>query len=451
MPKSTLNLLSITLHGIRNLGKPVTIDYYSKKTLANFDMAGERVKLLYGPNGAGKSSFVLGVWLISQMMVNSSLFSYLGNDFFDKQLNLENPSFEISLVFAFNPNAEIKESLRAYRYSVSIGKDGGEYVICKEHFERLKGKRLSGDYSTIFLAEKGVLEVFPDFMGQETTSEIKNVSMNIIRQQLFVGRLMRYLLSSSKKGLFFNYYNSSNEKAVAIEGLIEFLLNLKVYVGIDDQHMDLAMINGQEWSGETKSSNATTASRDKYGFNVPYEFYPVFSSSMKGMVKFIRLFKPELKDILIKKEIGARNTYNCSLSFVYPKYKVGLDYESTGIKRLFLIYNYLLIASKGGIVLIDELDANIAGVYLERLAEYMNEYGEGQLFFTAHSLEPMKALAKKAKSIFFIGSDNEVSYWVNNAHYQPFNAYPNGSMPGIPFNISSFDYCPAFDLEDKSK
>ncbi len=57
------------------------------------------------------------------------------------------------------------------------------------------------------------------------------------------------------------------------------------------------------------------------------------------------------------------------------------------------------MSADGQITFIDELDANINDVYLDKLIEYFILYGNGQLCFTAHNLSPM-SLLKRNKRIY---------------------------------------------------
>ena len=142
----------------------------------------------------------------------------------------------------------------------------------------------------------------------------------------------------------------------------------------------------------------------------------------------------------------ARDFYLCSKTMNYGTYTISFDFESSGIKRLLSIYSYLNDASKGKIVFIDEIDANISGVYLQKLVEFLTQYGNGQLCFTAHSLDPMYVLNEFSKSIYFLNDNSEILSWTKNANYKPYILYPEGMIKGITFPIESFDFVKVFDF-----
>ena len=109
---------------------------------------------------------------------------------------------------------------------------------------------------------------------------------------------------------------------------------------------------------------------------------------------------------------------------------------------------YLKMASYNRMVFIDELDVNINGVYLNKLIEYFTTYSKGQLCFTTHNVSPMNILKNKKESINFLNNDLEVINWVKNGHYSPINIYEKGLIKGLPFNVESWDFLKAFNLED---
>lgn len=104
------------------------------------------------------------------------------------------------------------------------------------------------------------------------------------------------------------------------------------------------------------------------------------------------------------------------------------------------LFEYLDMSADGQITFIDELDANINDVYLDKLIEYFILYGNGQLCFTAHNLSPMSLLKRNKESINFISSINTVHTWANNGNQTPARAYRNGFIEDSPFNVDASDF-----------
>ena len=151
-----------------------------------------------------------------------------------------------------------------------------------------------------------------------------------------------------------------------------------------------------------------------------------------------------MTDISIdRKEDG--DNYVCNLNMVYGDYVVHTEFESTGVKKLIRLFDYLQFMVRGGIVFIDEFDSNLHDVYLCALLEYLMEYGKGQLCFTTHNVGPMDVLKRNKKSIDFLSIDHKIYPWTTNGNYSPSKLYRNGMIEGSPFNVDSIDFIGIFD------
>jgi AAA15 family ATPase/GTPase len=124
----------------------------------------------------------------------------------------------------------------------------------------------------------------------------------------------------------------------------------------------------------------------------------------------------------------------------YGDYRVHIGFESTGIKRLIRIFDYLTLAMDGKIVFIDEMDSNINDVYLCKIVEFFKLYGKGQLCFTTHSTSPMEVLKDSKNSIDFLSSDSRIVPWKKNGNYTPESLYRRGMIEYLPFNIEAEDF-----------
>ena len=181
---------------------------------------------------------------------------------------------------------------------------------------------------------------------------------------------------------------------------------------------------------------------------VKKEQYEEFEKSVSQLSDFIKIFKNTLITIDIDKRENGDN-YICSLVMKYNDYSIDAEFESTGIKKLIRLFDYLEKMVHGGIVFIDELDSNLHDVYLCALLEYLMENAEGQLCFTTHNIGPMDILRKNKKSIDFLSTDHKIYSWTNNGNYSPSSLYRNGMIEGSAFNVFSFDFLSAFhSVED---
>ena len=164
-----------------------------------------------------------------------------------------------------------------------------------------------------------------------------------------------------------------------------------------------------------------------------------FEKKISRMCAFVQIFKPELCDIAIEKK-DYDQFYKYNLRMIYKDYTLDQKFESRGIKKIMALFEYLDMSADGQITFIDELDANINDVYLDKLIEYFILYGNGQLCFTAHNLSPMSLLKRNKESINFISSINTVHTWANNGNQTPARAYRNGFIEDSPFNVDASDF-----------
>ncbi|MCH4172295.1 MAG: AAA family ATPase [Lactobacillus sp.] len=77
--------------------------------------------------------------------------------------------------------------------------------------------------------------------------------------------------------------------------------------------------------------------------------------------------------------------------------------ESHGTKQLLALFPLLLSAQAGGTVVIDELDAGIHDLLINRIVENISEDLQGQLIFTTHDTQLMREIAPS--SLYVIRSD----------------------------------------------
>jgi AAA15 family ATPase/GTPase len=176
---------------------------------------------------------------------------------------------------------------------------------------------------------------------------------------------------------------------------------------------------------------------------VQKEKYGQFEETIDKLYEFLHIFKSDLRSIEIDKK-EKHDLWVCDLVMAYDSYKIHVEYESTGIKKLIRLFAYLNDMVQGGIVFIDEFDSNLHDVYLCALLEYLMEYGAGQLCFTTHNVGPMDVLKQRKKSIDFLSEDHKIYSWTKSGNYSPSKLYKNGMIEGSPFNVDSIDFIGIF-------
>ena len=234
--------------------------------------------------------------------------------------------------------------------------------------------------------------------------------------------------------MFYTYFNANSTKC--------FIDNDDIHDGI--RFNDIAISNAKI----SKMFDNYIVTFRINGDIISRDDFDKYQAQVESLKRFIQILKPNLKDIRVDYRIDGDN-YRCNKIFVYDDYEVDEEYESTGIKRIVKMYAYLNLAMKGYKIFIDELDANISGVFLDRLLEFFAENGQGQLCFTSHNIMSMNILKQYKNSITVFGETGKVVNVVKNGHYQPVNLYYEGFVEDSPFNINSFDFYKSFGMEEK--
>jgi len=80
--------------------------------------------------------------------------------------------------------------------------------------------------------------------------------------------------------------------------------------------------------------------------------------------------------------------------------------------------------------------------------EYFSIYGEGQLCFTTHNIEPLEILCNKKHGLDFING-SKLKTWANNGNSSAFQKYRNGLIDNMPFNVTPENFLQVFGKEKK--
>ena len=429
--KQPIYLLSLTLSGIKNIDKEITLNFYKKTVDKSFDPENYKVKAVYGENGSGKTAIVLGVQLLKDLLLENN---YLGDSANQKYLkniiNKKTSIFHIECEFLCRMNGVNN----IYRYSITLEKNEQDrFFISKEFLFYKSSIYPTAKYKRIFTINYNDISV-----GKEYDS-LKNV-LNSFTANLLTGRSLIDILTDRLEdfpsGAFIMHLgilrvfacliitsiaDSERQEKTLIREYVEIKGNLEnVYGIVGNITPKIDWIEG----------NKRIVLRDNI---------EVFEKDVKKLQRFIQLFKHDLEKIEIEKK-DDREYVECSLNMVYDGYKVHIDFESTGIKKLVALFDYLTLAMDGKIVFIDEMDSNINDIYLCKIVEFFKLYGNGQLCFTTHSTSPMEVLKDSKNAIDFLSSDCIIVPWKKNGNYTPESLYRRGMIEYLPFNIEAEDF-----------
>ena len=441
-------IIRFTTKGIKNIDKLTSVNFYNNSVSKGktIDLEKKNLKGIFGINGAGKSAYVLAVDIYNSITTKSD---YLVQDFNKNLLNelINKATKELFLenVFAVSKEDDFDKVEEVLKHTVVIYSSVNEFnqkvYRISEKLEKLRGNTINSNYEEIYNVNDGKLTVSDKCIDSDL---FKDEYSNRLDQST----LSSYLLNSlAKKNtdeelgkrslllyLFYTYFNANSTKC--------FIDNDDIHDGI--RFNDIAISNEKI----SKMFDNYIVTFRINGDIISRDDFDKYQAQVESLKRFIQILKPNLKDIRVDYRIDGDN-YRCNKIFVYDDYEVDEEYESTGIKRIVKMYAYLNLAMKGYKIFIDELDANISGVFLDRLLEFFAENGQGQLCFTSHNIMSMNILKQYKNSITVFGETGKVVNVVKNGHYQPVNLYYEGFVEDSPFNINSFDFYKSFGMEEK--
>ena len=443
-------LVNYRVKGIKTLEEEVSLSFYKKTITMPLDTKEYNIKGIYGINGSGKSGIVASVDILRNLLLDNG---YLNNPMVQKNLDAIINKKSKELFIGADFLAEYKEKTYLYRYEILLKKTfTDKYAISSEKLSYRLATSKKDYFNSLIEVKNGII----DYIDIKNDEELKNT---------FIQNTLNLLSMSAVSTVFLDKmypYEEQISNIISLDGvllLINLGIRMKVYMDQSDNHIDYLLKNMLMYTTETDKDDTYIDSLRKGALRlnrssidaisggtdlIAKPIYTRYEKKVKRLKEFIKIFKPDLTDISIdRKEDG--DNYVCNLNMVYGDYVVHTVFESTGVKKLIRLFDFLQNMVQGGIVFIDEFDSNLHDVYLCALLEYLMEYGKGQLCFTTHNVGPMDVLKRNKKSIDFLSIDHKIYPWTTNGNYSPSKLYRNGMIEGSPFNVDSIDFIGIFD------
>ena len=443
-------LVNYRVKGIKTLEEEVSLSFYKKTITMPLDTKEYNIKGIYGINGSGKSGIVASVDILRNLLLDDG---YLNNPMVQKNLDAIINKKSKELFIGADFLAEYKEKTYLYRYEILLKKTvTDKYAISSEKLSYRLATSKKDDFNSLIEVKNGII----DYIDIKNDEELKNT---------FIQNTLNLLSMSAVSSVFLDKmypYEEQINNIISLDGvllLIHLGIRMKVYMDQSDNHIDYFLKNMLMYTMESDKDDTYIDSLRKSSLRlkrssiyaisggtdlIAKPIYTLYEKKVKRLKDFIKIFKPDLTDISIdRKEDG--DNYVCNLNMVYGDYVVHTEFESTGVKKLIRLFDFLQNMVQGGIVFIDEFDSNLHDVYLCALLEYLMEYGKGQLCFTTHNVGPMDVLKRNKKSIDFLSIDHKIYPWTTNGNYSPSKLYRNGMIEGSPFNVDSIDFIGIFD------
>ena len=412
-------MLSFKVNGVKNIEKEIEINFYNK-TLKRFSPCGSNVKGIFGPNGIGKTSIIKGMDILRKISLNDN---YLTNDFnliiLDKIINkkIEKANLEIEFLII---DSNKKKSRYAHSITIAITSPKEIKILS----ENIKKKDPNTDQIVgEILIENGIIKN-DSLHEDDLKSEIVDITKNLLEKRSIV-----------------NIVKPSVLKSIDLEKIRYFYRKLHIKIDREDSHLGYALMDNP-----LKDDIPFNDSVGNYDMIISKNNLQIFEDYLKRITKFLKIFKPNLRNIEYEKKEG-KEEYYINILFVYDDYKVNYEFEGMGIKNLFSLFTYFRALSEDEVVVIDEIDTSIHDIYLNKLIEFFAVDGKGQLVFTAHNITLLQTLKKYKHSIDFINENMEVVSWIKNGNSSPFKSYKDGYIKGLPFNIKEYDFLEIFSQE----
>ena len=431
-------LIDSKISGIKNLEKEISLSF-TKRNFGKEIFDQSCVKTIYGSNGAGKSGIAHAYDIFRELVLNDFPFSDpLFTPKFCQLINKKSKEFGMSNTFAIN----IEDKIYRIRYTFSIKMDLARNLSFKSEKVELLNSRLESP-TTVIEVKDGVI-------------------INELNQDLSFARQPESLLrkSSVLRSVVGKQIDQSSTGAIALYSTLMLAMFINVsYGSLDDSHETFdfkSLLNSFKRGKLTtdKLSKAITVDSlvqrmqgEHYVWIIDKKEEKQYEKLTKQLAAFIRLLKPSLVDIKPDFKHAPLASY-CNLRFIYKDYDVDYEFESTGIKKLCILFSSLYNASKGRITFIDEIDSGIHDVFLTKLIEYFTLYNDCQLIITTHHVGLMEVVKHLRKSIDILDDDGTIRTWVKNGKYSPSSLYSKGYLRGVPFNLQSSDFAYIFG-EDK--
>lgn len=412
-------MLSFKVNGVKNIEKEIEINFYNK-TLKRFSPCGSNVKGIFGPNGIGKTSIIKGMDILRKISLNDN---YLTNDFnliiLDKIINKKIEKANLEIEFLVIDDNKKKSR---YVHSITIAITSPKEV--KILSENIKKKDSNTDQIVgEILIENGIIKN-DSLHKDDLKSEIVDITKNLLEKRSIV-----------------NIVKPSALKSLDLEKIRYFYRKLHIKIDREDSHLGYALMDNP-----LKDDMLFNDSIGNYDMIISKNNLQIFEDYLRRMTKFLKIFKPNLRNIEYEKKEG-KEEYYINILFVYDDYKVDYEFESMGIKNLFSLFTYFRALSEDEVVVIDEIDTSIHDIYLNKLIEFFAVDGKGQLVFTAHNITLLQTLKKYKHSIDFINENMEVVSWIKNGNSSPFKSYKDGYIKGLPFNVKEYDFLEIFSQE----
>ncbi|CCV64103.1 conserved hypothetical protein [Alteracholeplasma palmae J233] len=422
-------ITKLYLNGVKNISKPIEMNFYKKTIGKKIDLNETNIKAIYGANGAGKSAIIQALLMYERL--NNSSYLYNDRNVLKLKELVNKITNQIDIKVEFLVYDQDDFSIKGqYEHELVLERMGNEFIISKEYYAQIMSNGKRRVYFDIYNGK--ILELYDD-------------SIKDMIQYQCEKRTVRSILFDNSTRLNDEAFRN---KVLPLYPIYSLARNINIKTEETDQHNYYIYTHTIQKNDDQATGTKNIQRDSRYSYVLDKVYRKDFVKHIKNMERFLKIFKTDLLKIDLDEKVN-KDELIMTPYFIYKTYKVHIEFESAGIKKLIELYDLFVNKENGDIVIIDELDANINDVYLIKLLEYFKSSSKGQLIFTTHNASPMQVLASSKYALDFITESGEITEWKKNGNATALNTYHNGMIKGLPFNVDSFDFIGVFEEDDE--
>lgn len=360
-------LLQFEVENYRSIGNKVTLDMTASGLSEHKDFLIQEkgvnilpVATIYGANASGKTNVLKAFQELRRLIVFSHYYSEKNENsnpiipfLFDDKLSKENTTFSVFLVS--------DDRKKEYNYGCSW--------------------------------KNGI--VYEEWLRERTFSKNETIWKKVLEREE-----QKFVYGEQKKYKKLSGYDDLIQKNM----LVVSFLGSKDIKGIDafKEVYDWAALGFYE--GVSGSINIEKTLKQYMAFE-EYNLHVLEEAK-----KFIHSIDPCIDDIKVESQKDTQNQDVYSAYTYHRGHKFDLVNESDGTKKIFALYMQIfLVLQLGGILVVDELDAQLHPLILRKIVRMFHdkEYnkGNGQLIFSSHNLVLLNKEEMRRDEIWFVEKD----------------------------------------------
>lgn len=352
---------------------------------------------IYGPNGSGKTSIIEGLKIIKKFIegkiIKEDLKEYVkkGEEAFKIStyyLLKSNNTYLINYVVEINKSGELVEEMLNLQKIAFNNEEGYEFLRKETIFKYNKDQGGSG------------------FLFNDLTNVNKHIFDYLIENLRNSNNVSSILFNANFNKILFNL--EEDKEGEKKEEILKIIKDLQ---GFFKNNVVLLTENIFEKEDETLNSLINLSLLKKGSKSIEENDIPTLENKINTYNNILSslLNSYSLSLEVLGKRLDENNNVLCDIELTRIKdgHKIPIYYESSGIKKIILILEYLISTFNNTdyFLAIDEFDSGIFEYLLGEIVYVFENFAKGQLLFTSHNFRTLEKLSYK--NIFFTTMNDE--------------------------------------------